>query len=203
MPASHWWIKIQHDTLQQCFANIAVLPAPIVLMAFNAQPNMTTIEWSGLSIWLISWCLESAADSQKQIFISECKSKTAVLGHPPWDGRKFCLWTLSRHPNYFFEWICWCGFVLASVPSLLILRAQDQMMDSALQIGFVFLCLGLIRFFFDCLMYWTGAEPAEYFSVLKRPAFREYQSNVRVFFPFEVPFMEHYRVAGWPGTTPE
>jgi len=54
------------------------------------------------------------------------------------------------------------------------------------------------RMFYDCLLYWTGAEPAEYFSAQKRAEYRKHQEEVRVFFPVEVPWVDHCRVAGWP-----
>lgn len=198
MPASHWWLKIQHDTLQQCFANIAVLPAPVALMAFNPDSVMSPMEWLGLGMWLLSWLLESAADGQKQLFLAKCKSRTAVLGHTPWDTPAYSLWTLSRHPNYFGEWLCWIGFVVAAIPTLLNTSNKGLQQEFYVQLGFGVIFYGVIRFFYDCLVYWTGAEPAEHFSVLKRPAFRDYQSNVRVFFPFEVPFLDHHRTPGWP-----
>ena len=43
-------------------------------------------------------------------------------------------------------------------------------------------------------MHWTGAEPAEYFSAFKRPAYRQYQRQTRVFWPFELPLVDHGRV---------
>ena len=61
----------------------------------------------------------------------------------------------------------------------------------------------LSRFLYDCLMYWTGAEPAEHFSVRKRPAYAAYQRSVRVFWPIELPgwLSDHGRVEGWPTST--
>ena len=54
------------------------------------------------------------------------------------------------------------------------------------------------RFFYDCLNHWTGAEPAEYFSCRKRKKYRDYQRTVRVFWPFELPIVDHGRMPGWP-----
>ena len=200
MRSGHWWLKIQHDTLQQCFANICVLPAPIILAAVNPDPAMNIVEWLGLGIWLVSWILESTADGQKMLFARRCKTQTEVLGHKPWDTDSFKLWTLSRHPNYFFEWCCWVGLVVVGLSSLVDTEARGPVpMSTGVQLGFLLIHVGLLRFFYDCLLHWTGAEPAEHFSVLKRPAFKEYQVRVRCFFPFEVPFFDHHRVAGWPG----
>jgi len=203
MPLAHWWVKIQHDTLQQMCANIGVLPAPIILASMNPDPVISPVEWLGLGIWLVAWCLESTADAQKMLFMHQCKSRTDVLGHKPWDGSAFGLWTLSRHPNYFFEWCCWCGFVIVGLASLVDTPRRRVPMATEIQLAFLLIHLSVVRFFYDCLLYWTGAEPAEYFSVLKRPAFREYQANTRCFFPFEVPGFDHHRVPGWPAAGPQ
>ena len=48
-------------------------------------------------------------------------------------------------------------------------------------------------------MHWTGAGPAESFSA-KRPDYKKYQESTRCFFPFEMPFWNHFREAGWPHT---
>ena len=55
------------------------------------------------------------------------------------------------------------------------------------------------RIFYDCLVHWTGAGPAESFSA-KRPDYKKYQESTRCFFPFEMPFWNHFREAGWPHT---
>ena len=198
MPVEHWWIKIQHDTLQQCFANICVLPAPVILAAMNPRPEIHPVEVLGLVIWALSWGCENAADVSKQLFLKRCKkegqhARTDVLGYEPWNGKEFYLWTLCRHPNYFFELMSWVGLSLTGACSI---ASVD--LSTELQLGFTLILLALLRFFYDCLVYWTGAEPAEHFSVLKRPLYKAYQSTTRCFFPFEVPFFNHHRVAGWP-----
>lgn len=208
MPASGWWIKAQHDTLQQCWTNSFVLAVPFAFCAFNASEALHPLEIVGPTIWLIAWLFENAADISKNSFVAECKRqrqnatgdvleklKSAVLGYTPWDGPNYRLWTLCRHPNYFGEWLCWFGFCMSAIPS--IIWSWD--MPIIIRIGFGLSLLMTLRFFYDCLVYWTGAGPAEYYSALKRPEYREYQVAVRCFFPFEAPCVNHHRVAGWPG----
>jgi len=210
MPSHTWWIKAQQDTLQQCFANMVILGAPLFLAATNPTPHLELLECVGIGIWLLAWAWENTADLQKQAFLTQCKRdskaqpdqkesiKLAVLGMKPYDGYK--LWTLCRHPNYFGEWMCWLGFVVTALPSLQALAGAGAATWQVLGMGLMlFYCL---RFFYDCLVHWTGAGPAEHSSYLKRPLFAEYQRKVRCFFPCELPFVNHHRQSGWPESSP-
>jgi len=207
MVSSLWSLKVQHDTLQQAAANMAFLACPIMLCAHDKTEHISLLEMAGWSLWLLSFAWENLADGQKELFLRECKQqrreakdeitreqlKTVVLGYAPFDGKKYFLWTLCRHPNYFGEWMCWNGFVVAALPSLF--RLVEPLWIK-LGLG---LALPLVsRIFYDCLNFWTGAEPAEAFSVQKRPLFKEYQRKTRVFWPFELPLVDHCRIGGWP-----
>ena len=101
MPERLWPLKMLHDILQQAFANIAVLACPVVLCCFDATQDVHPVEWAGYAIWLCAWVWESVADSQKVLFVQSLKgsetASTAVLGHPPNAGWKYCLWTTSEN----------------------------------------------------------------------------------------------------------
>lgn len=197
MPADGWWLKIQHDTLQQAFANIVFLSLPLALLCFSKAPHIRPLEIVGLLIWAVAWIFENIADFQKLKFVQKLTKKrsevrkTACLGYGDFAGDEYWLWTRSRHPNYFFEWVGWIGFCVAAIPALL------EIPDNFVRVGFGSILLFVVRFFYDCLLHWTGAGPAEHFSVQKRPLYSEYQKNVRCFFPFEAPFVDHYRQANW------
>lgn len=121
MPDAWWWIKAQHETLQQCFANSVLLALPILLPAVNPSTNLSVLEIVGWLFWLLGWVFESAADMQKQVFLRNTKRlkvKDATLGLAPWAGKEYFLWNFCRHPNYFGEWCCWLGFVISALPSL-------------------------------------------------------------------------------------
>ena len=66
------------------------------------------------------------------------------------------------------------------------------------RIGICVLLYFTSRTFYDCLIWWTGSAPAEARSVLRRPAYRQYQATTNVFFPISVPGVDHHRTPGWP-----
>lgn len=62
---------------------------------------------SGLDYWAVLFLIvgiggESLADYQLKVFKSYSKTEVCNVG----------LWRYSRHPNYFFDWMSWCGFSL-------------------------------------------------------------------------------------------
>jgi steroid 5-alpha reductase family enzyme len=201
MPSGLWWLKCQHDTMQQGFANSCVLSAPILLSVCFNDLNLHAVEIMGLLTWGTAWYFENVADLSKQRFLRRCRAekdpkirkenKTAVLGYGKWSTKSYWMWTKCRHPNYFCEWMGWIGFVMIGIPPLL-------SMDLNLKFGYAFLYFAVVRFFYDCLVHWTGAGPAEFYSVKKRPLYRAYQKSTRCFFPFEMPFVNHHRVANFP-----
>ena len=90
------------------------------------------------------------------------------------------LWRYSRHPNYFFEWLAWHGLILVALPSLI--RLAD---DFALLpwLGFAAALVGISSGMYYVLVHYTGAIPAEHFSVQHRPDYPDYQRRVNRFFP--------------------
>ena len=213
LSAQLWPVKAQVDTLTQCFANSLFLACPILLASMNSLTSFHILEICGAIVWTVAWIFENMADMQKVTFLKECKAqaakpgadkdalKTAVLGYTPYDGRKYWLWTACRHPNYFFEWMSWWGFGLIGLGNVL---TKDDWLEGGqgLYMTVVLsMCLFImIRTFYDCLVYWTGAAPAEHQSVRKRKHYREYQRTTRVFFPFPTPhgIFNHHMTAGWP-----
>jgi len=89
------------------------------------------------------------------------------------------LWKLCRHPNYFGEWMVWNSLILATLPSLFE-KSYDNLFAQLYLLGGV---LMISYSMYYCLVYYTGAIPAEYYSVQKRPQYKEYQERVNMFFP--------------------
>jgi steroid 5-alpha reductase family enzyme len=98
------------------------------------------------------------------------------------------LWKYTRHPNYFAEWMVWNGLIVMAIPSWLDLRdVQVGLFNEQVdQIFWLLIGVGLIyvsRMMYITLVYATGAIPSEYYSVKKRPGYKEYQKQTNLFFP--------------------
>ena len=163
---------MQMEVWVQGLANASVLSLPAILIATNDSPDLLLIEIFGFGLWGLAYLIESIADTQKLLFMSK-NPKNAVCN--------VGLWRFSRHPNYFAEWLVWCGLSIAALPSLFNLLSRMSMFDwGVLALGLIGACFTM----YLCLVHLTGAKPAEYFSVRKRKAYAAYQKSTRMFFPW-------------------
>jgi len=168
-------LAMQIEAIVQGVANAAFLAFPAFIIASNPSEEISNFEIIGIVIWLASFIMESVADAQKLKFMRAMKKSGA--------HNTVCnigLWQYSRHPNYFAEWMVWNALVIASIPSWL------QLYPNMSVIIFVLLGVGLLmisRIMYITLVTYTGAVPAEYYSVKKRPAYKEYQQTTNMFFP--------------------
>jgi hypothetical protein len=95
--------------------------------------------------------------------------------------------------------MCWVGFTVTAIGSILNANVWLQPEEAKYMVPVFYINLFFtVRFFYDCLVYWTGAAPAEQQSVGKRPEYREYQRTTPVLFPFKVPFLDDHKEPGWP-----
>jgi steroid 5-alpha reductase family enzyme len=86
-----------------------LLSGPFLFPALNTRPQLSRFEIAGAAIWLVGMIGEAIADFQ----LSRFKSDAGNRGRTCRDG----LWRLSRHPNYFFEWVIWMGFAIFALGS--------------------------------------------------------------------------------------
>jgi len=184
------WV-MQNEILVQAFANCAFLNLPALVLAFSQPRSFSALEIAGLVGWLASYAWESTADFQKQGFLAANKknggAKDAVC--------QVGLWRLCRHANYFGEWCVWNSVVMLTVPSIYsaYVLASDNagllggaFISAPSWLGAALLLLGTISIswlMYHCLVRYTGAVPAEYFSVRKRPDYKAYQQSTPMFFP--------------------
>ena len=168
-------LAMQIEAIAQGVANASFLAFPAFIIANNPNEEISIFEIIGIVIWLASFIMESVADVQKLKFLRSMKKSGA--------RNRVCnigLWKYSRHPNYFAEWMVWNALVIASIPSWL------QFYHNMSVIIFVLLGVGLLmisRIMYITLVTYTGAVPAEYYSVQKRPAYKDYQQMTNMFFP--------------------
>jgi len=136
------------------------LALPFLLAAVNPAPGLSPLEVAGVALWLVSVTGESVADAQLARFKSDpaSRGKTCRAG----------LWGVSRHPNYFFEWLVWCAYALVALAS---------------PWGFLALtCPALMLFF---LLRVTGIPATEAQSLrTKGDDYREYQRTTSPFVPW-------------------
>ena len=168
-------LALQIDAIAQGLANASFLAFPVFIIASNGDQEFSVLEIVGLVIWIVAFSMESIADFQKVRFLKEMKRAGK--------HRQVCnvgLWKYCRHPNYFAEWMVWNGLVIAAIPSWLSLKGFES------EPVWLLLGIGLLlasKFMYTTLVYTTGAVPSEYYSVQKRPDYKDYQQQTNRFFP--------------------
>jgi steroid 5-alpha reductase family enzyme len=167
-------VPMQHEILQQAFCNVSFLAAPAMLAVADRHAEIGPVVLAGLALWFVSWVLESVADVQKSRFAKRTADTdpdaTCEVG----------LWRYSRHPNYFFQWLQWHGLILVALPTLIAVAGDVAALAWA---GFAAALVAISAGMYYVVVHYTGAIPAEYFSVQHRPGYRDYQRRVRRFVP--------------------
>ena len=138
----------------------AAFSLPFAIAASDARPAFGALEWAGMAVWAVGLTGEALADWQ----LARFKRNPANAGRICQAG----LWNHSRHPNYFFEWLVWCGyalFALASPWGWLALACPAAMLYLLLRV--------------------TGIPALEASAVARRgDAYRQYQRTTSAFVPW-------------------
>ena len=167
--------SIQFEIMIQCLANMSFLSLPALILSQNSISKFSSIEIIGFVLYVLFVGLEHLADWQKQKFLRQARSSDLK--------RQVCrvgLWRYSRHPNYFFEWMVWNAMIIMTLPSLMqYFSVQEVVLWLAIGIALMYTS----RLMYNTLLYYTGAIPSEYYSVQKRPDYKEYQEQTAMFFP--------------------
>ena len=168
-------LTMQVEVILQGLANASFLAFPAFIISTNPSEEISIFEMIGIAVWIISFIMESVADVQKLTYLRSMKKSGA--------RNMVCnigLWKYSRHPNYFAEWMVWNALVIASIPSWLKLYpSMPETMFALVGVG-LFL---ISRIMYVTLVTYTGAIPSEYYSLQKRPAYKDYQQTTNMFFP--------------------
>jgi len=141
-----------------------LLTLSIALAAQNPNPGIRVQDVLGSLTLLTGIAGEAIADHQLRQF----KRFSAKRGGICDTG----LWGLSRHPNYFFEWLCWSAYPVI-----------------AIDLG-GFNPYGWFALLAPLCMYWlltsvSGIPPLEqHMERTRGDAYRAYQKRTSAFFPF-------------------
>jgi len=99
-----WWM---FGYFQLQAAAVAAFSLPFLVVIQNPRPPFGLAELAGVLIWAGAVTGEAVADWQLSRFRAR-----------PWNRDRVCregLWYLSRHPNYFFEWLHWWAYVVMAL----------------------------------------------------------------------------------------
>jgi steroid 5-alpha reductase family enzyme len=141
-----------------------ILALSAALAAHNTRPGLGLADFLGLALLVGALAGEAVSDWQLRRFKSDPANRGRIC--------EAGLWSLSRHPNYFFEWLCWLAYPLIAID----LSGHNP--------------LGWFTLAAPACMYWvlvhvSGIPPLEEHMLRSRGAqFRAVQARTRPFFPF-------------------
>lgn len=143
----------------QAISNV-LLAIPFLLIMANPDTQLHAIEYVGIAIWMLAFIGETIADKQLANFKKDLSNKGKVCDTG--------LWKYSRHPNYFFEWLCWMAyfvFALASPWGILAILSPAIILYLLLKV--------------------TGVPNNEEQNLRSKPlAYKKYQETTNAFFPW-------------------
>lgn len=154
---AEWWLCAYF--IGQAFA-IAAFSIPLLVLMANQNPTWSVWEMGGIVVWVVGVGGEAIADIQ----LSRFRQQSHNRGKTCREG----FWRYSRHPNYFFEGVHWCAYVVMGVG----------------------LSQGWLTLIGPVLMIWallkvTGIPLAEAQALSSRgDDYREYQRTTNAFFPW-------------------
>lgn len=133
---------------------------PFALILQNDALSLHGLDIAGAALWTIGMAGESAADWQLAAFKANPRNRGRICN--------VGLWRYSRHPNYFFEWIIWCGFAVMAL---------------AAPLGWMALMCPMVMLWL--LLRVTGIPATEAAAVARRgDAYRDYQRTTSAFVPW-------------------
>jgi steroid 5-alpha reductase family enzyme len=150
--------------LQTQAAAGAFLVLTVALAAHNPSPDLRPADVAAAALFILSVAGAGIADQQ-----------LAVFRRNPDNRGKVCdvgLWALSRHPNYFFEWLGWTAYAVIAV-------------DPGGTYGIGWLSVTGPAFIYYLLRHVSGVPLLEAAMLRSRgEAYVTYQARVSAFFPW-------------------
>jgi len=148
-----WYFQLQALAL-------AAFSLPFLVLLWNPRSLTAVVELVGLLIWGVAVVGEARADRQLAQFRADPRNQGRVCR----EG----LWNYSRHPNYFFEWLHWCSYIVMTLGMP----------------GWVYTWIGPIGMGIALLKV-TGIPRAEEQALVSRgEEYKVYQATTNAFFPW-------------------
>ncbi|MGI9476602.1 MAG: DUF1295 domain-containing protein [Hyphomicrobiaceae bacterium] len=146
----------------------AMLSVPMVLTVVLAAGNPAELFTSLDGVAALVLCSGLAGSAVADWQLTRFKQKNPSTGRVCNTG----LWSWSRHPNYFFEWLMWLGFALLAIDV-----SGGSLWGYLAFVGPI--CM------FWLLRYVSGVPPLEEHMLAKYgSAYEAYQRETSVFLPF-------------------
>jgi steroid 5-alpha reductase family enzyme len=82
---------------------------PLLLAAYNPTEGLEPLEIAGAFLWATGVAGTTLADVQLARWRDDSTNRGLTC--------RAGLWRLSRHPNYFFEWLVWVAFAMIATPA--------------------------------------------------------------------------------------
>ena len=131
---------------------------PFAFISLDPVAGLGTTEWAGGLAWAAGNVGTIASDRQLAVWRADPANEGKTARHG--------LWSWSRHANYFFEWITWCGVALAAT------AAPWGWIAWIVPAGLLFLLFRV-----------TGIPATEAQALRSRADYAEYQRTTSVFVP--------------------
>jgi len=131
---------------------------PFAFITLDPGSGLGLVAWVGVVVWAIGNLGAIVADVQ----LARWRRNQANRGKAARVG----LWSWSRHPNYFFEWVTWCGIALVAT------AAPYGWIAWAVPAGLLFLLFRV-----------AGIPATEAQALRSRSDYAEYQRTTSAFVP--------------------
>ena len=131
---------------------------PFAFIALDPDSSFGLVAWIGVGLWAIGNVGTIVSDRQ----LAQWRAHPTNKGKTAHGG----LWSWSRHPNYFFEWVNWCGNALVAT------TAPRGWIAWIVPAGLLFLLFRV-----------TGIPATEAQALRSRSDYAEYQRTTSAFVP--------------------
>lgn len=153
------WLLVQKQALVSIPLGLAMF-----LAAHNPAAAPRLQDYVAIVVFAAAIAGEAVADRELRNFRQKSTERGGICD--------VGLWRLSRHPNYFFEWLGWLGYALIAI-------------DFTGGYAWGWLALAAPACMYWLLVHVSGIPPLEQHMLRTRgAAFRAYQARTNAFFPW-------------------